>query len=166
MGLWFKGYSSKREDNLIAGLSMGGYGALKAALTHPENYAFCAAFSGALDITRKNRAYNLAEWRSIFGYDLTSADELAGTKHDLFALAENLAPQQKDIPKLYLWCGEQDDLLAINQDFSAHLTNLGIPHTFETSEGNHSWRWWDLHLQSALKNWRERCCSTMPKWKK
>ena len=52
---YFAGMSARREDNFIAGLSMGGYGALKAALTYPERYAGCASLSGSLDITRKGR---------------------------------------------------------------------------------------------------------------
>ena len=80
---------------------MGGYGALKAALTYPQNYKFCASLSGSLDITRKNRPYDLEEWRSIFGFDLKSADELEGTTHDLFKLADDV----NDPPYVYMWCG-------------------------------------------------------------
>ena len=148
---FFKGYSSAREDNLIIGLSMGGYGALKAALTCPEKYGFCASLSGSLDITRKNRPYRIEEWRSIFGYDLQSAEELAGTKHDLFALARS----GKDFPYLYLWCGEEDSLIDINRQFSAHLSALEIPHAFHSSEGDHTWKWWDIHLEKALAYWSE-----------
>ena len=60
----FKGMSDKREDNLIAGNSMGGYGAVKAALHHPDKYFGCVSLSGALDVTRKNRVCNLPEWSS------------------------------------------------------------------------------------------------------
>ena len=56
---YFKGMSEKREDNLIAGNSMGGYGAVKAALHHPDKYFACASLSGSLDITRKGRTCNL-----------------------------------------------------------------------------------------------------------
>ena len=148
---FFKGYSAAREDNLIIGLSMGGYGALKAALTCPQKYSFCASLSGSLDITRKNRPYRIEEWRSIFGYDLQSAEELAGTKHDLFALAR----WGKDFPYLYLWCGEEDSLIDINRQFSAHLSALEIPHAFHSSEGDHTWKWWDIHLEKALAYWSE-----------
>ena len=132
------------------GLSMGGYGALKAALVYPEQYNFCASFSGALDITRKNRPYDLNEWRSIFGYDLQSAADLAGTQHDLFALAG----QKKDLPYIYMWCGTEDSLLPASESFSARLTGLGIAHTYKSSEGDHSWKYWDMCLQDALDFWR------------
>ena len=76
----FSNLSSKKENNIIAGLSMGGYGAVKAALTYPEQYGSCISLSGALDITRKGRTCDLAEWRSIFGLDIESALALPPTK--------------------------------------------------------------------------------------
>lgn len=151
MALAIKGYSKKREDNLVVGLSMGGYGALKMALTCPEKYCFCGSLSGSLDITRKGRAYNLDEWRAIFGFDIKSADELEGTKHDLFRLASEC----KNFPDIYLWCGTEDGLIEINKKFSALLTELGVTHKAEYSEGNHKWKWWDKHLPGTLKYWQE-----------
>lgn len=151
MAYYFRGYSPEKENNLIIGLSMGGYGALKAALTCPEKYSFCASLSGALDITRKNRPYDLDEWRSVFGFELRSAAELEGTKHDLFAIAK----EAKEPPEIYMWCGTEDRLLDINKSFSSHLSDLGIAHTFESSEGDHSWKYWDMHLKSALDFWEK-----------
>ena len=150
MTCYFKGYSSAKEDNLIIGLSMGGYGALKAALTYPEKYHFCASLSGSLDITRKNRPCNLDQWRSIFGFNLQSPDELDGTKHDLFALSK----ENKAFPYIYMWCGTEDALIEVNNRFSTHLTDLGIAHEYHTSEGNHAWKYWDTHLQNALEHWK------------
>ncbi|MBR7094757.1 MAG: hypothetical protein IKC73_00905, partial [Clostridia bacterium] len=83
----FSQMSQGREDNIVAGLSMGGYGAMKAALSFPEKYGSCISLSGSLDITRKGRPCNLNEWRSIFGFDMESPLELEGSKHDLYALA-------------------------------------------------------------------------------
>ena len=147
----FKGLSEKREDNIIAGLSMGGYGALKCALTYPEQYGSCISLSGSLDITRKERPYNLKEWRSIFGFGIESALELEGSEHDLFALAKADKDDGKVFPKIYMWCGTEDSLLRVNNLFDQHLTDLGIAHKYETSEGDHSWKWWDLHIQDSLE---------------
>ena len=142
--------SDKREDNLIGGLSMGGYGALKAALTYPEQYAACISLSGALDVTRRGRADYANEWRTIFQLDMQDPTELAGTEHDVFALATKAGEAGVELPRLYLWCGTEDALLEINQSFDAHLQKLGIAHFFEASEGNHSWPWWDRHIQNGL----------------
>lgn len=146
----FRGLSEAREDNLVAGLSMGGYGALKLALCRPEQYGACISLSGALDITRKGRPCNLAEWQSIFGYDLASPDDLGGGEHDLFALAQNNRNEGHRFPEIALWCGLSDSLMRTNRDFDRHLTALGVAHTYEESEGDHSWRWWDFHLQRLL----------------
>ncbi len=147
----FRCMSEKREDNIVAGLSMGGYGALKLALSFPEQYGSCISLSGSLDITRKNRPYRLEEWRGIFGFDMASADALEGSEHDLFALCRNLKKSGGEFPKTYLWCGLEDSLITVNRDFDALLTDLGVAHYFGESEGDHSWKWWDLHIQNALR---------------
>src|SRR5215207_2596202 len=87
--------SSERKDNFVAGLSMGGYGAFKLVLTHPDRFAAAASLSGALDINEvvkpvrndpENKAW-LAEMRTVFG-DLS---KVPGSKHDLFALAKKVS---------------------------------------------------------------------------
>lgn len=146
----FRGLNTKREDTIVAGISMGGYGALKLALSYPEQYGSCISLSGALDITRKGRPYSLNEWRSIFGYDIESALELEGTEHDIFALATNNKLKGKAFPKLYMWCGADDPLVVTNHAFDRQLTDLDAAHHFVVSEGDHTWKWWDLHIQDAL----------------
>ena len=146
----FASFSAERKYNLVGGLSMGGYGAVKAALTYPEQYAACISLSGSLDITRKNRVCDLELWKSNFGFDLQSPLELEGTAHDLFALARKNCEEGKALPKTYIWCGLEDSLLPVNQEFHQLLTSLGVDHTYEESTGNHSWKWWDLHIQSGL----------------
>lgn len=148
---YFKGMSEKREDNIVAGLSMGGYGALKLALSCPDQYGSCIALSGALDITRKGLSCNLSEWRSIFGYEIKSPLDLAGSSHDVFALSENNRREGRSFPKLYMWCGREDSLITINREFDKHLSGLGVAHTFEESEGDHTWKWWDSHIEKAIK---------------
>ena len=83
---YFRGMSAKREDNLIAGNSMGGYGALKIALTYPDRYFACASLSGALDLAGTRRKRDMDEWRAIFGYEFQEQTDLAGSRHDVFEL--------------------------------------------------------------------------------
>lgn len=147
---FFRGMSDKREDTLIGGLSMGGYGAVKAALSYPERYAGCICLSGALDIATFKH-HSIEEWRAIFGYDMKSALELAGSRHDVYTLAEANVKAGKPFPKLYMWCGDDDYLLANSIRFDKLLTDLGVEHKYEQSEGNHSWKWWDMHIQDGLK---------------
>jgi len=147
---YFKGMSDKREDNFVAGLSMGGYGAVKIALTHPEAFGGCASLSGSLDITRRNRPYIMEEWQGNFDFALKDAIELENSKHDIFRLTDDLYKSGKPFPNLYLWCGTEDTLITVNRKYRDTLTALNIPHRYEESEGDHSWKWWDMHIQDAL----------------
>ncbi len=147
----FRGMSDKREDNIVAGPSMGGYGALKAALLCPEQYGYCASLSGSLDITRKNRPYDLEEWKSLFGFDMQDAQALSGSENDIFSLAKKNAEDGIPFPKLYMWCGTEDSLIHINREYHALLDTLGVEHLYEESEGDHTWKCWDLHIQDALR---------------
>jgi len=146
----FSGITGERADTFIAGLSMGGYGAVKAALTHPENFAGCASLSGSMDIASTARRFVLDEWRGVFGFDFTGAADLAGTKHDIFTLARELHAAGKPLPRIYQWCGTEDSLLDANRRFAALLDEIGAEHAYAESEGDHSWRWWDAHITEAL----------------
>ena len=148
---FFRGLSDKREDNMIAGLSMGGYGAMKIALRYPDTFGGCAALSGALDIADLARRFDLGEWRGIFGFDLDSAAQLKGSRHDVFHIVRSHSESGGAFPRLYLWCGEQDRLIECNGRMHELLDSLGVEHIYEHSEGNHSWKWWDLHIQDALR---------------
>ena len=141
----------RREDNIVAGLSMGGYGAIKAALTAPETFGACASLSGALDIASfGERADLLPEWRCVFSHELRRAEELRGTKHDIFYLAEKNKDEGKPYPKLYMWCGTEDSLLDHSRRFSKLLSSLSVEHKYEESSGDHSWVFWDEHIKDAL----------------
>ena len=93
--------SAARADNYVAGLSMGGYGAFKLALTRPERFAAAASLSGALDIARiarhpDPRRLSPREVKSIFG----GSEKVAGSRHDLFHLAKRVSAQRGPRPRL------------------------------------------------------------------
>lgn len=142
--------SEKREDNFIAGLSMGGYGAMRLALTHPERYAAAASLSGAVDVAALSRSED--PWRrefmkTVFG---EKSDQLDGTPVDLFHLLETAQAASNDLPKLYACCGQQDFLYDDNQRFVARCKELGIPLDYVENEGSHEWGYWDHMIQDAL----------------
>ena len=144
--------SSARKDNFVAGLSMGGYGAFKLALTHPERYAAAASLSGALDIRavtsprsdRNNRIW-LAEMRTVFG-DLS---KVPGSKHDLMTLAKKVAKARVK-PRLYQCCGTEDMLHADNIRFRDAVRKLPLDLTYEEGPGEHVWAYWDRMIQNVL----------------
>lgn len=148
---YFSGMSDAREDNFVGGYSMGGYGAAKLALLYPERYAGCAALSGSFDITRKNRTYRLEEWQSIFGFDIPDALTLEGSEHDLFMLADRAKASGAKLPKFFLWCGTEDTLVTVGRDFRDKLESIGAEVSYSESEGDHSFKYWDMHIERALK---------------
>src|SRR5687768_4468162 len=144
--------SSERKDNFVAGLSMGGYGAFKLALTNPERYAAAASLSGALDIRavvnprsdRNNRIW-LAEMRTVFG-DLS---KVPGSKHDLMTLAKKVAKARVK-PRLYQCCGTEDMLYPDNIRFRDGVRKLPLDLTYEEGPGEHVWAYWDKMIQNVL----------------
>ncbi len=147
---FFRNVSTERENVIVGGLSMGGYGAVKAALTHPEKFGACIALSASMDIASPHRENLLTEWRAIFDRELESVTHLRGTQHDLYVLARQAHDEGKKFPKMFIWCGESDDLLDSSIRFHNLLDELSVPHNFSVSEGNHTWKWWDKHIVSGL----------------
>ena len=140
---FFRGMSDKREDNYIAGISMGGYGALALALTYPENYSVCIPFSGSFDtkwLSNDNPEDHYFE--DVFG----PVDQYDGSKNDVFALAEKIMKEGKPTPKTYMWCGHDDFLIDCNRRMSKHLADLGYDVTYSETDGSHGWVYWNQHL--------------------
>ena len=143
--------SERREDTFIAGLSMGGYGAFKAALRHPERYAAAASLSGAVDFARY--AEQTAE--GLRGRELSAivADPSAvrGSDDDLFALAARVGSGGGDVPALYACCGTGDFLYDDNVRFRDHAAAVGLPLHYEEHAGReHEWGYWDERIQDVL----------------
>ena len=144
--------SVDRKDNYVAGLSMGGYGAFKLALTQPERYAAAASLSGGLDIVDsvrtdnpRNDKYRLEEFRNIFG-DLS---RVPNSKHDLIALAKKVAKGSVK-PRLYQCCGTEDFLYEENIHFRDVVRKLPMDLTYEEGPGEHNWVYWDKMIQNVL----------------
>ncbi|WP_088809911.1 MULTISPECIES: alpha/beta hydrolase family protein [Listeria] len=140
--------SSARNETFVAGLSMGGYGAMKLALHFPERYAAAASFSGALDMESYLKEVSgeaAREKNNTFG---TAAD-FVGSENDLFALAKNVSGES---PRLYQACGTEDFLYAHNQNFRKFVTTeTNLPLTYEEGPGSHTWDYWDSQIQKALQ---------------
>ncbi len=139
-------FSLSREPafNYIMGLSMGGYGALKCALTYPGQYAGCGSFSGALrmDDPILRNVLKQTELEALVG-----KTGVAEEKDDLFQLVK----KADKLPPLYLSCGEQDRLYRMNLDFVEELKKQGIPHQFDHRPGTHSWDFWDQSLKDCFR---------------
>ncbi len=143
------GLAPPREDTLIAGNSMGGYGAFKAAFSHPELYFAAASFSGVLSmafITAYPQDPRIPEFKFLFG-DLA---KISGSDHDPSTWLKKAAKDPASLPKLYMSCGRQDDLYPINAQFHAACQAQGIPVEYHEEDGFHDWFFWNTHIQRFL----------------
>ncbi|HOB19184.1 MAG TPA: alpha/beta hydrolase family protein [Candidatus Atribacteria bacterium] len=138
--------SDRREDNFVAGLSMGGYGAFKLALSFPDRYAAGASLSGAVDIAEVVSRLDNGEMANIFG----DTSKVKGTEHDLFYLAEKVAASKGPKPRLYQCCGTEDFLYASNIKFRDFVSRLDLDYTYEEGPGVHEWGYWDKMIQRVL----------------
>lgn len=135
--------SGKREDTFIAGLSMGGYGAFKAALSKPENYAAAASFSGVLDI-----ASRMNKDADSFGLKKTIMGDNDIGDADLFEL---LKKDFKQKPRLLQMCGTADFLYEDNIVFKNTIEKLDFDYEYRETPGeDHNWGFWDNCIKYAL----------------
>jgi S-formylglutathione hydrolase FrmB len=142
--------ANRRADRAIAGVSMGGFGAVKVALRHPELYAFAGGISAALDVpTRPFSIKRLEQWRrhrAIFGpwNGQTQKD------NDPFVLARSADAAHASY--FFLTCGEQEGLLATNRQFAALLEQRHFRYELHTAPGEHNWKQWDEWLPSLFQS--------------
>lgn len=139
-----------RHARAIAGLSMGGYGAMKFALKFPGTFAFAVSFSGA-EVVVHDPSYKISfgqkyvdQIHDIFGDGITQPR----IDNDIFELAKKRAPAQ--LPYLVVTCGTEDSLLASNREFVALVQQLKIRYEYHESPGAHTWQYWDEQLPYAL----------------
>jgi S-formylglutathione hydrolase FrmB len=134
--------SDSREDTFVAGLSMGGYGALKWALRQPERFAAAASMSGALDVVALATLPERNELpRRIYG-------GAPGPEEDLFALLADADPDA--LPSLYVACGTEDHLFAGNTRFVDAAYEKGLDVEVDFRPGEHEWGFWDTEIQKVL----------------
>jgi S-formylglutathione hydrolase FrmB len=143
-----------RDGRAIAGLSMGGYGALKFGVKYPEMFAFAGSMSGALGAASWTeadlRGFEFI-WRTlvpVFGPE----DSPVRKANDVNKLFRELpASRFATLPYVYLDCGTEDSLLPTNRSFVDILLAQKIPHEYRQLPGTHAWPYWDAQVQEILK---------------
>ena len=139
VGQFFR-VSQEPADTFVAGLSMGGYGALKLALTHPDRFAAAASLSGALDVA------HIAEQPDRDALVARVWDRVIGPGDDLFTLLESAST----VPPLHVSCGTEDVLLRANEEFVAAAKQAGADVTTDFRPGDHVWSLWDAVIQDVI----------------
>jgi len=141
----------KRESTFVAGLSMGGYGAIKCGLSRPDFYSACAGFSGALDPEMRIKISNEEDpdrYREV--YAIMDKGEPWPESADLFKLADKMAklPQKT---RVLVTCGDEDFLIEENRKFNEHMLLLPqIEYKYKEWPGVHDWKFWQECLPLAF----------------
>ncbi len=143
-----------RANRAIIGVSMGGFGAIKIGLSHPDLFVFVGALSPAIDVTRRQFTVRRIQqsWalRSIFG----PWGSEARSRNDPFIIARSEVPA--NAPYIYLSCGADESLLPANREFAAVLSEQHLPHEFHVVPGGHDWTQWNQVLPVMLRSLLQR----------
>ncbi len=134
---------ASRDGRAIAGLSMGGYGAFKLTLKHPDMFCAAASLSGALYVGRRFKVNEVRdqEMHLIFGDSVPESEDVPN-------LITSIEPEKR--PALWFDCGTEDFLIEDNRALHKLLEDLGIPHHYSERPGTHCWSYWDTVIQEAL----------------
>lgn len=149
--------SRKREDTFIAGLSMGGYGALRNGLKYADTFSYVAGFSSALHIFEASPRD--PRRRTLCGEDACMGDWDEAVRTDknpevaLSQLKEKVDAGKAVYPQVFMSCGTEDDLLPVNRTFRDKLTAAGVPLTYEEAPGAHEWSFWDKYVCRIIEDW-------------
>ncbi len=155
---WFP-VSDRREDNFIAGLSMGGRGTIKYAVNHPQRFAAAAVLSAApVDLSRMRRGdpnllLDLDNPRTVTTMKNAGGfDAFVHSNENVWAILDEKA-RTGELPRLMFACGEEDTVLyGLFLDFQRHAREIGLDaHWYSLPSYRHEWRFWDLGIQEALR---------------
>ena len=138
----------------IAGLSMGGYGALKFGLKSPGTFVFAGSLSGALAVPSwtEDDYQNLKSIRDSAFSAFGPLGSEARKANDIFEIVRSLSSARvASLPYVYLDCGTEDILVADNNRFAALLREKKIAHEFRELPGDHSWPYWNQQVQEVLR---------------
>ncbi len=132
---------------------MGGYGAVRIALTFPDRYVLAMSLSGAFDITREDSVFggrSRPDVIDVFG----ALGSAVRQTNDVYQVASSAAPAST--PYLYLTCGASDPWLEANRELDRALASRAIAHEYHESAGGHDWTFWDGQLPGLLDVMRRR----------
>ncbi|MFY9843642.1 MAG: alpha/beta hydrolase [Terriglobales bacterium] len=137
-----------RRARAIAGISMGGYGALKIALRYPDNFVFAGSLSGALnapqDLDARQPSFR-DQILKVFG----PAGSAVRADNNVFSMLQSA--DSKNLPYIYLACGSADEFLPVNRQFAAQLASRGAAYEYHETPGAHQWDYWDRSLPALLQ---------------
>jgi S-formylglutathione hydrolase FrmB len=138
--------SDRREDTILAGFSMGGYGALYNAMKRYDVFGHAIALSASFMPPIPKGDAERAYFEALHG-DVATVTE---TDRNLKLTAKTLLASGRVLPDLYIACGYNDVFVPKSRDYSAYLTEIGFEHTYEEGPGTHDWSFWNAYLRRGL----------------
>jgi enterochelin esterase-like enzyme len=126
------------KKTFIAGLSMGGFGALRIGAKYGTVFD---AISGLSSITELNQMKLFVEEDLMQYKQLNTDDE---------SIIKTILKNKKQLPPLHFDCGKKDLLIAHNQLLALELKKHNIPHDYQEFVGEHGWEYWQKHLKDTL----------------
>ncbi len=149
--------SAKREDRFVAGLSMGGYGAIKWAFRKPEFFSAAAGLSGVslvYDLFNQ-RGFSTngdPEENNVVNNCFGGLEQLKGSLDDTKQLIDQAVENNVKLPALYVCIGTEDFTYQFTKDYMDYARGKGLDITYEDGPGKHDWQFWDTYIQRVL-NW-------------
>lgn len=148
---------TQRQFRALAGLSMGGYGAMLYALKYPELFSATCPLSAAIYTDEQILANDQRRWDRVFGLPFTAG--AAGTArlndhyraNSVLDILQATAPDSYKQLAIYIDCGDDDYLVAGNFRLSQVLREREIQHEFRMRDGGHSWPYWRSALPEVFK---------------
>lgn len=145
---------SKKEFRAIAGLSMGGNGALLLSMRHPDLFSSCVALSAGTFTDEEILTGSAYEryFGNIFGPKPTDGKVTDYWKsYSPLHLLETVDADKLKSIRFYIDCGDDDFLYKGNSALHVKMRNLGIPHEYRVRDGSHRWEYWRTGLYDGLK---------------
>lgn len=146
-----------RHGRAVAGLSMGGYAAMKFALRRPDLFAMAGSLSGAFNAPLD--ADETPEYRDQLIKVFGERGSRTRSENDIFHLVELANPAS--LPYLFVTCGTADQFLSTNRKFAAALQAKKIAYEYHEMPGGHSWVYWDGHIRDFMVRLSDK---TTPEW--
>ena len=147
--------STRREETVIAGISMGGFGAIRNGLNYADTFGAIIGLSSAL-ITDEVSAMEPGSGNAIASYEyyrhtFGDVNKLLGSNKDPKYLAKMCMQKGAPIPRLFIACGSEDFLFEQNNTFHAYLDKIGYPHEWWVQPGVHDFTFWNKSMQSSME---------------
>jgi len=148
---------AKKEFRAIAGLSMGGYGALGLSMRNPDLFSTCVAlssgtFSDEEITTQPDKQYDMF-FKNIFGNNLKGEARIteAWKSNSPLHLVETVSVEKLKGIRFYIDCGDDDFLYTGNSQLHIAMRKLNIPHEYRVRNGSHEWSYWRTGIYDGLK---------------